>query len=202
MPYFDRVLSLDMTQGPTLDPHSLYQSPGQEMLGPCRRWMPDVYSISSERLIRLVFGEGHAAGQHVWTPAAPDMPSPLYTHLMSLPNPTTPPGATCKKKPGGSSCQVAVNRSHLHKTKHMAMCNVKWDALVPIRDLWLMRVKDYCALVVENKPTTRAQVWLSSCPVCLEFDTKKNKTKKQKNKIRVFYRLIWFVLQFLSHWLS
>lgn len=65
MNHFDRVLSLDMTQGPTLDTDSLYQSPEQEMLGPCRQWMPDVYSISSERLIRLVFGEGHATGQHV-----------------------------------------------------------------------------------------------------------------------------------------
>lgn len=40
---------------------------------------------------------------------------------------------------------MAVNRSHLHKTKHMAMCNVKWDVLVLIRDLVLMRVKDCLA---------------------------------------------------------
>lgn len=109
--------------------------------------MPDVYSISSERLIRLVFVEGHAVGQYVWTPAAPDMSSSLYTHVTSLRNLLH----DHLQKSQGSSCQVAVNRSHLHKTKHMAVCNVKWDALVPIRDLWLIGVRNYGTVVVEKK---------------------------------------------------
>lgn len=33
----------------------------------------------------------------------------------------------------------------------MAMCNVKWDVLVLIRDLWLMRVKDYLATSLWRK---------------------------------------------------
>lgn len=90
----------------------------------------DVYSISSERLIRLVLEEGKHTTQYVWTPAAPDTSSSLYTHQMSIPNPHSPHF----QKSQGSSCQVAVNRSHLHKTKHMALCNVKWDLLAVIKD--------------------------------------------------------------------
>lgn len=66
----------------------------------------DVYSISSERLIRLVFVEGKHPTQYVWTPAAPDTSSSFYTHLMSIPNLDRPH----LQKSQGSFCQVAVNR--------------------------------------------------------------------------------------------
>lgn len=101
----------------------------------------DVYSICSERLIRLVLEEGKRPTQYVWTPAAPDTSSSLCTLKMSIPNPYHP----YLQKSQGSSCQVAVNRSHLHKTKHMAVCNVKWDVLVLIRDARPMWVKDCLA---------------------------------------------------------
>lgn len=52
-------------RSPPLDPDNWYLRPGQEMLCPCRRGQTDAYSISSERLIRLVLEEGKHPTQYV-----------------------------------------------------------------------------------------------------------------------------------------
>lgn len=168
------------------------------MLSPCQQRHPDVYSISSETLIRLVLEEGKHPAQCVWTPAAPDMASSLYTHLMSLPTPPTLP--TYTKTRGHPVKWLSTDLIHTKiNTWLCAMLSGMYWYWLEIYGWW--RSKTLLGLWGSKctyRYDTSVKVWFTSVGQIYSF-IYFHKSTHQK---RILKLILWFILLFCLYWPS